>query len=208
MKKYDIILVGGFHEIIELCLICNSNIIGIIDNFKRKDYCGYEILGHDKDASRIFKDYPDTKVIITPDEPKIREALYKYYSAIGFKFATLVHPGAYISPMAVIGDGTIIHNYVNVSPEVKIGRCVRLNTFSNIMHNSKIHDFVTIAPNAVILGEVEIEESAYIGSNSTLLPKTRIGKNAIIGAGSVVTKNIKDNTTVIGNPAKELIKNN
>ena len=31
-----------------------------------------------------------------------------------------------------------------------------------------------------------------------------IGKNAIVGAGALVTKNVKDERLVIGNPAKDI----
>ena len=34
-----------------------------------------------------------------------------------------------------------------------------------------------------------------------------MGKYAFVGMGSVVTKNVKSNTTVIGNPAKIIKKN-
>ena len=40
-----------------------------------------------------------------------------------------------------------------------------------------------------------------IGSNVTLMPVV-IGENAVIGAGSVVTKDVANNSTVAGNPAK------
>ena len=31
-----------------------------------------------------------------------------------------------------------------------------------------------------------------------------IGRNAVVGAGAVVTKNVEDSNTVVGNPAKIL----
>jgi acetyltransferase-like isoleucine patch superfamily enzyme len=75
------------------------------------------------------------------------------------------------------------------------------------MHNSVIGDFVTIAPNAVILGNVNIGYCSYIGSNSTILPDINIGNNVIIGAGAVVTKDVPDNKIMVGNPGRELKKN-
>ncbi|GAI16767.1 unnamed protein product [marine sediment metagenome] len=50
-----------------------------------------------------------------------------------------------------------------------------------------------------------IKKGVIIGNNATILPVT-IGENSVIGAGSVVTKDVPDNTTVIGNPAKILKK--
>lgn len=49
---------------------------------------------------------------------------------------------------------------------------------------------------------ISIGNNVFIGSNSTLLPNIKIGNNVIIAAGSVVTKDVKDNTIVGGNPAK------
>jgi len=53
-------------------------------------------------------------------------------------------------------------------------------------------------------GKVVVEENAFIGMNSIILPNVVIGKNAIVGAGSVVTKDVKENTIVAGNPARYL----
>ena len=41
-----------------------------------------------------------------------------------------------------------------------------------------------------------------IGSGSIVLPHVKIGNNVIVGAGSVVTKDIPDNSMVVGVPAK------
>jgi acetyltransferase-like isoleucine patch superfamily enzyme len=49
--------------------------------------------------------------------------------------------------------------------------------------------------------ETIVGDRVRIGSNSTILP-VKIGNNVIIGAGSVVTKDIPDNVTVYGNPAR------
>lgn len=48
---------------------------------------------------------------------------------------------------------------------------------------------------------VHIGDNAWIGANATILPGVHVGKNAIVGAGSVVTKDVKPNTVVAGNPA-------
>ena len=42
--------------------------------------------------------------------------------------------------------------------------------------------------------------------NCLILPKTKIGNNCVVGAGSVVRGTIPDNSVVIGNPAKVIMK--
>lgn len=197
-----VIIVGAFHEMIELCEVCGFQIVGIIDNQYTGDYNGIPILGTDEDASHLYKDYSDCSIVITPDLPKVREKLSELYSQIGFQFATVISPKAIISRSAKIGRGTVIQACVNVSAGSTIGDFVKLNTYANIMHDDVVGNFATIAPNAVLLGYVHIGESAYIGANSTVLSRVRIGSGSTVGAGAVVTKDVNDNVIVKGVPAK------
>ncbi len=192
-----VIIVGAFHEIIELIEDENLDIYGLIDNYKEGNYRGYKILGKDCDAYKIEKNYP---LIITPDKPDLRLKLSTYYKSLGFDFFSLISSKSKISLSAKIGAGTIIQFDVNISSDSLIGDFVKLNTKCNIMHNATIGDYTTIAPNAVILGNVAIGKCCYIGSNSTVLPNISICDNVIIGAGGVVTKNISEAGTYVGNP--------
>lgn len=47
-----------------------------------------------------------------------------------------------------------------------------------------------------------IGDNVFIGCNVTILPGVEIKDNVIIAAGSIVTKDVKENTVVAGNPAK------
>ena len=71
-----IILVGGFHEIIELCEEIGYKIIGIIDNNLRETYCGYPIIGTDDMIRNLIQKYKHIPLIITPDLPFSRKILY------------------------------------------------------------------------------------------------------------------------------------
>ena len=200
--KTDVIIVGGFHEIIELCEECGLNVVGIIDNELEGAYYGVSVLGKDKDAKRLHSQFRSCKVIITPDSPNVRQNLVALYKGIGYEFATLVSPLAHISKYVEIGEGTIIQSGVNVSSATRIGCFCKLNCNCNVMHDNVIGDFATIAPNAVLLGRVTVGNSAYIGANSTLLPSINIGSGATVGAGAVVTRNVDECVTVKGVPAK------
>lgn len=203
MKK-KVIIVGAFHEIVELCQDNDYLIVGIIDNNIKGYYLNYPILGCDNDAKSLFKVYSEFPLVITPDSPKIRNKLYNLYSSIGFTFATIISRKANISPSATIGSGTIIQFGVNVSSFACVGNFVKLNTNANVMHDSKIGDFTTVAPNAVVLGGVKINSNVYIGANSTILPHIQVQAHATIGAGAVVTKDIADSCTYTGIPARKM----
>lgn len=200
--KTNVIIVGGFHEIIELCEERGFNVVGIIDNELHDAYYGVPIIGKDADAERLFSKYGSCKVIITPDSPKVREKLVNLYKAIGYKFATLISPHAHISKSAEIGEGTVVQAGVNVSSATKIGCFCKLNSYCNVMHDNVIGDYTTIAPNAVLLGRVTVGKGAYIGSNSTILPNINIGSDSTVGAGAVVTREIFEGAIVKGVPAK------
>lgn len=53
---------------------------------------------------------------------------------------------------------------------------------------------------------VIIEDNVWIGKDSFILKGVNIGEGSIIAANSVVTKDVKKNTIIGGNPAKQLKK--
>lgn len=52
------------------------------------------------------------------------------------------------------------------------------------------------------VGKVKIVNRVFIGYGSIILCNVKIGNDVIIGAGTVVSRDIPDNSIVIGNPAK------
>jgi len=57
-----------------------------------------------------------------------------------------------------------------------------------------------------IFGKIKIGNNVFIGNNSIILLNTTIGDNCIIGAGSVVRGQFPDDSVIVGNPAKVLMK--
>lgn len=90
---------------------------------------------------------------------------------------------------------TVIHDNVKISNQVQIA------------HNVEIHEGAMIAASAEVSGSVIIGRNTWIAPNSCINHKVRIGQGVLIGLGAVVIKDVEDNNTVVGNPAKELIKN-
>jgi maltose O-acetyltransferase len=53
---------------------------------------------------------------------------------------------------------------------------------------------------------IKIGNDVWIGGGAIICPGVTIGDGVIIGAGAVVTKDVRDNFFVAGNPAKEIKK--
>ena len=65
-----------------------------------------------------------------------------------------------------------------------------------------IEDFVTIYPGVNVSGNCNLGSCSELGTGSKIIEGKSIGSNSIIGAGTVVIRDIKDNCTAVGVPAK------
>ncbi len=125
----------------------------------------------------------------------------------------IIAPNAVIMDGVDIGPGVVITPFVTITSNVRIGKYFHANLYSYVAHDCVIGDFVTFAPGVKCNGNVIVEDYAYIGAGAVIKQgrpgrPLRIGKEAVVGAGAVVTKNVAPGTTVLGNPARVLSKDN
>lgn len=118
------------------------------------------------------------------------------------EFGTAIHPLATISPTAKIGEGTVVMAGAVINADAIIGKHCIINTGATVDHDCVVEDYCHIAPGTHISGATHIGEGTWVGVGSSVIQCLNIGKNCMIGAGSVVVKNIPDNVTAYGCPAK------
>ena len=119
---------------------------------------------------------------------------------------SLIHPQAVISQYASIGIGTLVLAGVVVNVDTVIGRGVILNTGCSVDHDCVLHDGVHICPGARLAGGVEVGKLSWVGIGSCVRQSLRIGTGVVIGAGAAVVTDIADALTVVGVPARALLK--
>jgi sugar O-acyltransferase (sialic acid O-acetyltransferase NeuD family) len=201
----DVILVGysGHAFVIaELLLLSNYRIAGYCEPM-RKELNPFELdyLGEESSAVARQK-LKDTPFFAAFGDNKIRRSIYSSLINDGFASLNCVHPHSVVSTFASLGSGVSIMAGAIINPFARVGNGVIVNTNATIDHESQIGSFTHIAPGAVITGNVTIGQGCFIGANSVVRQGITIGNNVIIGAGSVVVKDVGDDITIKGVPAK------
>ena len=130
--------------------------------------------------------------------------------------AKLIHPDS---------GSTMIHAPLNIEfgTNLRCGERVFINFNATILAQAPITlgDDVMIGPNCSLITvghpvadhqmrregweqakPISIGDNTWLGANVTVLPGVSIGKQCVIGAGTLVTRDIPDNSLVLGSPGK------
>lgn len=199
----DVIIMGtGGHAKVITDIIQRSgdNVLGYLDEFAVTDtFLGKPVLGKDSDYTKFANAY----FIIAIGNSSARERVANLLKKV--KWYTAIHPTAVISLIDTnIGEGTVIMANAVVNPCAEIGKHCIINTGAIIEHDVKIDDYVHISVGAKLAGEVCVEKHSWVGIGATVKNGVTICQSSIIGAGAVVVKDILEQGTYIGVPAKKI----
>jgi acetyltransferase-like isoleucine patch superfamily enzyme len=118
---------------------------------------------------------------------------------------------SYVGENAVIGDNVSIGSLAHIDYDVKIGENTRIEGQAYIPPLSRIGKNVFIGPAAVLTNDpypmcdkmigVIIEDGAIIGARAVIKAGVTVGKNSIVAMGAIVTRDVPENSVVMGSPA-------
>ena len=122
-----------------------------------------------------------------------------------------VGPFARLRKGAYLSEGVHMGNFGEVKDST-LGPGVKMGHFSYI-GNAQIGANTNIGAGTITCnfdGEkkhsTEIGEDVFIGSDTMLVAPVKLGNGARTGAGAIVTKNVPDDTLVVGMPARAIRK--
>jgi len=140
--------------------------------------------------------------IVAIGNSSVRAECFDEALRAGLRPAICVHPTAWISPCASIGEGTVVMARAVVQSNACIGRNCIVNTGAIVEHDCKIGDHTHLSPSVTLGGGVCVGQYVHMGIGAIAIPSVRIGDRSIIGAGGVVVREIPANVTAMGIPAR------
>ncbi len=209
----QIILIGGGGH----CLSCidvlrlenKYEIVGILDTPDKigNTLLGIKVIGTDEDIPGLVNKYKN--FLITVGQIKSSEKRIRIFNIVkqnGGILPVIVSPKAYVSPSALIEQGTIIMHNSLINAKAVIGKNCIINTGALVEHEVMIGDFCHISTHATVNGQVTIGKNSFIGSNSVIANNVSLPDDIIVAAGACIFKTPEKSGTFFGNPAKKSLE--
>ena len=137
---------------------------------------------------------------------EIAERLKKQYPKI--EWPAIIHPSVILDfNSCVLEEGVILCPGIIGTVNIVFESFSMVNFACTIGHEAKIGKGSVINPSVNVSGWARVGAGVLVGTGAQILEDIVIGDSAIVGAGAVVNKNVEPGTTVVGIPAKPIIKN-
>lgn len=144
--------------------------------------------------------------VVAVGTPAARRRLVRRIGGRVAEWPTLVHPTAFVGARSRIGPGSMVLPGAIVMTDVTIGGFVSVNIGCHVSHDTRVEDFATIAPGANLSGSVRVGEGSDIGTGAAIIQGISVGSWSVVGAGAVVVRDLPDNCTAVGVPARIIVQ--
>jgi sugar O-acyltransferase (sialic acid O-acetyltransferase NeuD family) len=193
MNKQSLILIGaGGHARACIDVIEQHNqfqiagLVGMAHELSTSHF-GYSVIAMDNDLPALSRTYRYAVMgvghITSPDN---RIRLYQLAIELGFQFPVIISPTAYVSPHAILGEGTIVMHGAIVNAGAKIGINCIINSQALIEHDATVSDHCHISTGAILNGSVCVGAGSFVGSGSVVKEGVEIGQRSIVGMGRFI----------------------
>jgi sugar O-acyltransferase (sialic acid O-acetyltransferase NeuD family) len=211
MKPIIIIGAGGHAKVLaDAILACGRTILG----FTSIDYqecnvepvvAGLTVLGTDE----ILRNYTPTQIDLVNglggiDSSGLRRRVQERLEAEGWRFVSVRHPSAVVSPHAELDVGVQLLALSVIHAGSRIGKGAIVNTSAVVEHDSVLESYVHLAPRSLVCGATYVGVNSHVGAGAVILQGIKVGAETVVGAGAVVVRDFIGRGTVVGVPARQL----
>ena len=206
MKKLILIGAGGMGlEILDVAK--NSigygtifSIKGFLDDNESADTGGAQHLGTISNYRLQMNDV----FVCTLGDIKLKEVLVQRIIDKGGVFMSLIHKESDVNASVSIKEGCIVMRNAHLGNNARLESHVLTQIGSVIGHHVEVQSFARIDCYAICVGGSKIGKGSIVHSGSVINHNVEIGTHGVVGANSFVIRDVKNNTTVYGNPAKRI----
>ncbi len=215
MPLEDIVIIGagglGREVLFELNEINirnkRFNILGFVDDARERGSLihGLPVLG---DTDWLLNYNKAVSAAVCVGNSAARRLIYEKISKNNhLHFPNIFADDFRFSDTVKFGIGCIVCFSCIATVDIEIGDFALISNDCTIGHDANLSDFVTLYPSVNISGNVKINDNAEIGVGCNIIQGKTIGKGSIIGAGAVVIRDVPENCTAVGVPAKVIHSN-
>lgn len=138
---------------------------------------------------------------------KVGKQLAKYFPSNSVRKLGLKMCGFTLGKKVYIGEDLIVASIISEkSCNLIIEDRVAIGPRVTLLLSSDANWSLLMEKIPYIKDKIVLKKDCWIGAGVIVMPGVTIGERAIVGAGSVVTKDVPDDTIVVGIPAKEMEK--
>lgn len=193
-EQVIIIGAGGQSKVVaDLVRSCGDTVVGFLDD----NATDARIIGKVADAAN----YPHCRFLIAVGDNAARKRLAQ---SLNLPWHTAVHPTAYVSPSASIGEGTVVLPRAVIHTDASVGCHCIVNSGAVVEHDNVLCDYSHVSPGAALAGRVFVGECTQVGVGASVKNNVSICGDCVIGAGAAVVKDIDQPGIYAGVPARRL----
>ena len=190
---------------LEAALAQGYEVAGFLDSFKPTglEVLGHRILGHPDHLPALMTEHRFTGGFLAISNNLTRSIVAENVERLApdFKFVSIVHPRAWVSPSAALGPGTLVMTGAIVHAACVVGDHAIVNTKASLDHEAEVGAFASLLPSVTTGGNVRVGEFSCICAGSTLSHQVKVGRHTVVGAGSLVLHDLPDEVLAYGSPA-------
>lgn len=188
MSKKIVVIGAGGHgkSVADLLLLQNEyELVGFVDDAypEVSEVWGFQVIGKvSADTLSSLQDNVEYAVVAIGYNA-LRESVYKLVEELGLVMPSIVHPNAFVSPRAILGNGCVVMANAVIGTEARLGDGVIINAGAIVDHHAVVDDFGHLGVNASMAGGAHLGRSAWAQAGVALGYGVTIPEKQILKPG-------------------------